>query len=302
MAVITEDIVLPHTFVLDDDVTCLKKRIELAKNMASRRYIFVGETHSCLYDRARNAEVADAIAGDADVIVIVERKFFDHLHDSDYRQWVRLTQADNFRFEKVREKVGSFDNVRNIEAVTLAIEEIEKDHETRKYKSPRPVVIFFGQDHEKALRREFQERLTSEPKMCWWSFPSIDEFVQPLKQRTEKDLTAPRALGFALPEPADKHMRVELLRRGTVKSQFTLTVRSSQLVRRHSAGLLAVYAEPAALNIDTFNMAIYTNGRFDLTVTTATPLRVAVRQLEAGTDFDDFHELVAAQETEYANS
>ena len=169
MGIITEDETFPSSFNFNQDMTFAFQQVDHARYMLSRRYIFVGETHNSPYDKERTYGIATRYAGDKDYIVVAERAIFDANPGLAY-----LEATPNVIHEaNMGAPPGAY--IRNVEIVEQIIRETDKDAINRRYSSPRPVVILFGQDHETGIRQELMAQMPIDARICWWSFPSLKE-------------------------------------------------------------------------------------------------------------------------------
>ena len=216
MARITEDVTYETLFKLLEDSTRSIARIEWARHMLSRRYLFVGESHNFKMDVMRRNHIAQHFSHDKTIIMVTERGMEGErgllnsilperegiIHETDYES-------------------RPFNPQRDCQIVKRIISEISKD---RVHK--RPVLILFGQDHEQKIRNELKQQLEKDERICWWSFPSILHQIDSLE-----DVTYPEKgyslVGFTAPpdykEPAANKL---LLTKGKFLGPFIIDVRA----------------------------------------------------------------------------
>lgn len=209
--------------------------------------IFVGETHTSPFDKARNLKIAEALIGDARVFVIAERAIFK-VNDS------RILQAANAWNEPVREDVGSFQDSRNVETVAAIARVLAEDKANGR---SRPVVVFFGSDHEQRFRTLLAKTLKSVDKVSWCTLPSVMDVWDRLPFRDQTALPAPVLIGFATTANY-VHQQLEFLSKGKVGVSFNLYLQSG--AGSYASGMHAIYCEGTYPGLAAIDMAQYTRG------------------------------------------
>lgn len=212
MATISEDLTFTSSLDLARDQQTLHNKIDCAKRMASRRYIFVGETHNATHDKLRTIAAAEHYAGDADVIVVAERGIFGDRGD--------IEVSANVVNETDRKSVSSA-YVRNVSIAQQIIEAATGDAAQRPHHL-RPVVILFGQDHERHIRNELMRQMPATDKICWWSFPSIEDQIAALPDR-DAGLAGFSLVGFCH-AAADPGARIRLFHKNRLNAAFTINL------------------------------------------------------------------------------
>lgn len=173
MAQITEDIryQVPQDLDLAAYARFACDRVTWAIGMATRRYIFIGDTHNSVFDARFKAAVADHCTTGGrlqNVIVIAERSIFASTPHLPLRANV---------IQEANTQASPFDPQRDVDVVRQIATQVAREP---AFGVTRPVVIFFGQAHETGLRQQMEAQLPGTDRICWWSFRSLDDQVAAL--------------------------------------------------------------------------------------------------------------------------
>ena len=199
MAIVTENQQYKTTWDFAEDTKTLLSRLKHAKFMNSRRYLFVGETHTSPHDKARTQAVATAAANDDEIIMVAERSIFESalldgiaarnasmssnvLHEADTTSSSTSMQRNIAIVQQIIAECARDDNIVNNYGMRV----------NRGHTNPRPVLILFGQEHERHIKDQLAQQLPPTGKICWWSFPSFQDQVDQLA-----DLTNASTAGFS---------------------------------------------------------------------------------------------------------
>jgi hypothetical protein len=223
LATVTENIDLPVQWDVASAVAAITSRINHAKQMATRRYIFIGETHASRFDKSRNHQLGFAFAGDNDVILITERSIWNDPRPANQFLARTLNEpADNMWQEPTHAGVGSFDDSRNVETADEIVRRVQLDDVANPY-HPKPVVIIFGEDHNARIREKLVTRLADDVRICWWSAKSIMEYYDTLPARLPAALGNVVCVGFYRARD-DDDQQVQFLTKGKITAPFTVTL------------------------------------------------------------------------------
>lgn len=229
MGYITEDLTFPPSFDVPHDIEFACERAEYATNMASRRYLFIGETHTSPFDKRRTVKLAEAFVNDDDVIIVAERDIL-----KDYPYIMARDPRDLILHEKDRQS-SSTDNARNVNIVKQILAETAKDATNRPHANPRMVLILFGQEHETHIRDQLKAQTPIDQKILWWSFPSIADEIDKMPVLD----TVPRGYGLVgyTKTTDDENGLKRLMTKGRFVKHFSLEVIATYVLTRPRANL-----------------------------------------------------------------
>lgn len=235
MAIITEDLKYETTWDLQEDINNLVKRIKYGMNMSSRRYLFVGEDHNFAMDTIRRTKVALHFAANTELVMVTERG----MKANEHFQLTELLDRKTAAVHERESKLVSSDPARNRIVIEEIVSEIKGDPDYRK----RLVLIFFGADHEEALREELKKQLGADEKICWWSFPSILVQADALPTPSHANMNGYTFVGFTSPpDPAAENANKLLLTKGIWREQFNLHVTAPFASRDYLSAKAITYA------------------------------------------------------------
>jgi hypothetical protein len=198
VAIITENLQYKTTWDFAAETAKLLDKVEHAKCMLSRRYIFVGETHTSPHDKKRTQAVATSAANDNEIIMVAERSIFESSLLDPIE--ARTASLSSNVLHETDTTSSSASMQRNIAIVQQIIAECARDNAivnnygqrvNRGHTNPRTVLILFGQEHERHIKDQLMQQLERTDKICWWSFPSFQDEVDQLA-----DLSNPSTVGF----------------------------------------------------------------------------------------------------------
>lgn len=237
MAIITEDLVFNTSFKLQEDLTALSNRIEAASNMASRRYVFVGESHNFAVDIERRNATFQRFVSNNGIVMVLERAMMGE-------RGIPLSGfVPDERVGAILETdytSGSADPIRNTQIVAKIVAEIAKDPPYQQ----REVLILFGQEHQKGIREELKKQLGAEDKICWWAFPPILDQIYSLPDPVYPNQNGYTLVGFTdLPDLSDPKMNKLLLTKGRHVDPFMIEVKApyNSANRLPKRGLYALF-------------------------------------------------------------
>lgn len=221
MATVTENIDLPVQWDVDSAVRTIKDRINHAKNMSTRRYIFIGETHSSPFDKSRNHSLGYEFLDDNGVILIAERGIWNHSGLKYFRMVEALKHGAANTWQEPSSDAKSIADTRNVMIADEIVRRVHLDESENPHAAPKPVVIIFGEDHNARIREKLLTRLADDVRICWWSAKSIMEYFHILPTRLPTALGNAVCVGF-VPLLADEDQRLQFLTKGKMSAAISI--------------------------------------------------------------------------------
>jgi hypothetical protein len=226
MATIAGEITFTTRWLLDLDVQDIAITVNNAIKapQGAGTVFFLGETHKIGFDLDRRAAVYQQFVGDERVTILLERG-------------MPLLRRGNVVQESNAYPSG--DDTRNTQAASYLKEELDVSGYAR------PILIFFGQEHEARLKALITQTYPAQARLRWVSIPSMGDHVA--KEPTHAfDPSGKVPAGFVPCDQTRLDHRLGLLKKGIVREPFNL-----ELVRADGvfeALVWAVYFQDAALN------------------------------------------------------
>jgi hypothetical protein len=202
MATITGEIKFRTRWLLNLDVqdiiTTVKNAVAVAKGVGT--VFFIGETHKIGFDLDRRHAVYQAFAGNDRVTILLERGMEETRQSN-------VVQENNF--------FSSNDDARNVQVMAYLTEELNSSGYLR------PILIFFGQEHEDRIKQLIAQRFPADMRLRWVSVPTISDSVAN-EPNTAFDPTGLFPAGYVDCVQARLDYKFGLLKKGIVHEPFNL--------------------------------------------------------------------------------
>lgn len=264
MATITSTVALTTRYSVQNDITYLEQAFAQARNTTthSRVVIFSGEKHTEPCDLGRNRKLIANNGAGTVVTMGIERGMGGDLQPNQVR-------------EPFYEHLGPSDPQRN-DLIAAQLRSHTKSLPGTE--SRRPIVLFYGQEHEADLKRAMQQTFPSDETIAWWSFPSIDDQVRAIGPVRAVNTPPFTLVGYAAPlvlSENDQRLALLALERGNLPFATDVDLYSDTAYSRYFGNSPRVSVHSSDANVvAAVAPQLTANGWASLTVNNANTVRV----------------------------